>query len=197
MLALLALVQKSVGRRTALVLMLGVAGCALFFGDAIITPAISVLSAVEGLELVTPDFQGYVDVDRDRHPHRAVRDPVARNRGSRPGSSDRSPRSGSYHGRDRALSCRGRSGRSCGRSTRSMRSGSSSSSASSRWWCSGAVFLAVTGAEALYADLGHFGRLADPDRVVQARLPVPGSQLPRPGCDGARRTRPIAATRSS
>ncbi len=62
MLALLALVQNSVGRRTAFMLLLGVAGCALFFGDAIITPAISVLSAVEGIELVTPAFQGYVDV---------------------------------------------------------------------------------------------------------------------------------------
>ncbi|MGN6551493.1 MAG: potassium transporter Kup [Pararhizobium sp.] len=62
MLALLALVQKAVGRRTRFLILLGVAGCALFFGDAIITPAISVLSAIEGLELVTPTFVGYVDV---------------------------------------------------------------------------------------------------------------------------------------
>lgn len=62
MLALLALVQKSVGSRTIFLMMLGVTGCALFFGDAIITPAISVLSAVEGLELVTPSVDGYVDV---------------------------------------------------------------------------------------------------------------------------------------
>lgn len=35
-------------------------GIALFYGDAIITPAISVLSAVEGLKLVTPAFEPYV-----------------------------------------------------------------------------------------------------------------------------------------
>ena len=40
--------------------MLGVAGAALFYGDAAITPAISVLSAVEGLELVAPHFDAYV-----------------------------------------------------------------------------------------------------------------------------------------
>ncbi len=50
MLSLMALAQNALGRRTALVFLLGVAGAALFSGDAIITPAISVLSAVEGLE---------------------------------------------------------------------------------------------------------------------------------------------------
>ena len=35
-------------------------GAALFFGDAIITPAVSVLSAVEGLEVVAPDLTRYV-----------------------------------------------------------------------------------------------------------------------------------------
>lgn len=42
------------------ILMLGIAGAALFYGDAIITPAISVLSAVEGLKLVTHSFKPYV-----------------------------------------------------------------------------------------------------------------------------------------
>jgi KUP system potassium uptake protein len=42
------------------VLVMGMAGAALFYGDAAITPAISVLSAVEGLKLVTPAFEGYV-----------------------------------------------------------------------------------------------------------------------------------------
>ncbi|TPW30651.1 potassium transporter Kup [Pararhizobium mangrovi] len=62
MLALLALVQKKMGTRTTPILLLGLAGCALFFGDAIITPAISVLSSVEGLKLVTPAFTGYVEI---------------------------------------------------------------------------------------------------------------------------------------
>jgi KUP system potassium uptake protein len=39
---------------------LGVLGTALFFGDAVITPAMSVLSAVEGLEVATPQFKPYV-----------------------------------------------------------------------------------------------------------------------------------------
>lgn len=59
-LSLLALAQNGIGRRTRLVFGLGIAGAALFYGDAIITPAISVLSAVEGLEVVTPAFKPYV-----------------------------------------------------------------------------------------------------------------------------------------
>ena len=51
-LSLMALAQNALGRRTAIVLGLGVIGAAMFYGDAIITPAISVLSAVEGLETV-------------------------------------------------------------------------------------------------------------------------------------------------
>jgi KUP system potassium uptake protein len=59
-LSLLALAEGSLGRRTLFVFVLGAAGAALFYGDAIITPAISVLSAVEGLKLVTPVFEPYV-----------------------------------------------------------------------------------------------------------------------------------------
>ncbi len=51
-LSLMALAQGALGRRTAVVLALGVVGAALFYGDAIITPAISVLSAIEGLQTV-------------------------------------------------------------------------------------------------------------------------------------------------
>ncbi len=47
--------------RTALILAaLGVFGAALFFGDSMITPAISVLSAIEGIEVVDPDFEQWV-----------------------------------------------------------------------------------------------------------------------------------------
>ena len=59
-LSLMALAQKALGRRVRSVFFLGVAGAALFSGDAIITPAISVLSAIEGLNLVTPVFDPYV-----------------------------------------------------------------------------------------------------------------------------------------
>ncbi|HUI21814.1 MAG TPA: potassium transporter Kup [Methylocella sp.] len=59
-LSLMALAQSALGHAMAPVFFLGVAGAALFSGDAIITPAISVLSALEGLELVTPIFSPYI-----------------------------------------------------------------------------------------------------------------------------------------
>lgn len=59
-LSLMALAQRAIGRRSTPVFLLGVAGASLFFGDSMITPAISVLSAVEGLKLVTPAFDPYV-----------------------------------------------------------------------------------------------------------------------------------------
>ncbi|MDR3506769.1 MAG: potassium transporter Kup [Caulobacteraceae bacterium] len=51
-LSLMALAQEAIGRRTLVLFALGGAGAALFYGDAVITPAISVLSAVEGLKTV-------------------------------------------------------------------------------------------------------------------------------------------------
>jgi KUP system potassium uptake protein len=61
--ALLALATESVRGRPrlhALLLLVGVFGAALFYGDAVLTPAISVLSAVEGLEVGTAAFKPYV-----------------------------------------------------------------------------------------------------------------------------------------
>ena len=57
--------------------LLGVAGAALFYGDALITPAISVLSAVEGLKLVTPVFEPYVVPITVGDPAGPVRGPAA------------------------------------------------------------------------------------------------------------------------
>jgi KUP system potassium uptake protein len=51
-LALTALARRALGRRSMIALVLGAAGAALFYGDAIITPALSVLSAVEGLRTI-------------------------------------------------------------------------------------------------------------------------------------------------
>ncbi len=59
-LSLEALAQNAVGRRTTIVFVLGVAGSALFAGDAMITPAISVLSALEGLKQIDADLASYV-----------------------------------------------------------------------------------------------------------------------------------------
>jgi KUP system potassium uptake protein len=61
--ALTALAAKASGktpRRRVMLLLAGVFGAALFYGDSVITPAISVLSAVEGLEVVTPVLKPYV-----------------------------------------------------------------------------------------------------------------------------------------
>ena len=59
-LSLMALAQNALGHKRVLIPILGIIGAALFYGDAVITPAISVLSAVEGLSLVTPAFDPYV-----------------------------------------------------------------------------------------------------------------------------------------
>ena len=61
--ALTALAVQAAGsspRKRLMLLLLGVFGAALFYGDSVITPAISVLSAVEGLEVVTPTLKPYV-----------------------------------------------------------------------------------------------------------------------------------------
>jgi KUP system potassium uptake protein len=55
--ALMALGQSVATRSAPLILVLGVAGAAFFYGDAVITPAISVLSAVEGLKLAAPQIK--------------------------------------------------------------------------------------------------------------------------------------------
>jgi KUP system potassium uptake protein len=59
-LSLMALAQRALGDGGRLIPLLGMTGAALFYGDAMITPSISVLSAVEGLELVTPKLTSYV-----------------------------------------------------------------------------------------------------------------------------------------
>ncbi|WP_028349765.1 potassium transporter Kup [Bradyrhizobium murdochi] len=59
-LSLMALGQRALGRRSWPLLALGVVGASMFIGDSMITPAISVLSAVEGLKLVTPALEHYV-----------------------------------------------------------------------------------------------------------------------------------------
>jgi KUP system potassium uptake protein len=59
-LALMALAQRGVGRAGSMVILLGIVSGALFYGDAVITPALSVLSAIEGLKIVTPAFDPYV-----------------------------------------------------------------------------------------------------------------------------------------
>ncbi len=59
-LSLMALGQRALGRRSWPLMALGVVGASMFIGDSMITPAISVLSAVEGLKLATPALEHYV-----------------------------------------------------------------------------------------------------------------------------------------
>ena len=145
------------GSRTPLLLGLGIAGAALFYGDAAITPAISVLSAVEGLKLVTPVLEPYVL-------------PITvmilfalfwvQSRGTERVSAWFGPVTlvwfvtlaalGLLHAFDRPLIFRA--------IDPSMAVGFLIEHGLVSFAVMGSVFLAVTGAEALYADMGHFGR---------------------------------------
>ncbi len=62
-LTLMALASRAVARASkaaSIVALLGIISAALFYGDAVITPALSVLSAVEGLDVATPAFHDFV-----------------------------------------------------------------------------------------------------------------------------------------
>ncbi|ASY66610.1 Kup system potassium uptake protein (plasmid) [Sinorhizobium sojae CCBAU 05684] len=156
-LSLLALLMKRAPRNTTVMFVTGILGAALFLGDAMITPALSVLSAVEGLKLVAPAFHDYVlpisvaimvllfaiqskgtgAVSRFFGPITLVWFLVLGGAGI------------AHVGDDLAIL-----------------SAFNPAHAVIFLWNAGlvgfivlgAVFLTVTGAEALYADLGHFGR---------------------------------------
>jgi KUP system potassium uptake protein len=59
-LSLTALAFRALGRRTPYVLALGIVGAAMFYGSSLITPALSVLSAIEGLKIATPALEPFV-----------------------------------------------------------------------------------------------------------------------------------------
>ncbi|HET9687084.1 MAG TPA: potassium transporter Kup [Pseudolabrys sp.] len=156
-LALMALASRSLARRSSVVVLLGVISGALFYGDAIITPALSVLSAIEGLKVVTPAFDAYVVPltvlilvtlfavqSRGTASVAAFFGPIMLFWFATIGAA------GIWH----------------------VAQNTSVLLAFNPWYgvnflahhgvvgfyTLGAVFLVVTGAEALYADLGHFGR---------------------------------------
>jgi KUP system potassium uptake protein len=156
-LSLMALARSSYRERPWWILLIGIVGSGLFFGDAVITPAISVLSAVEGVEVIAPGLDAYVvpitlvilmglfAVQRFGTARVAsVFGPVTLVWFAAIGIS------GLVHILERPgvlaalnpLYIAGFLAHSPGTSFVTL----------------GAVFLAVTGAEALYADLGHFGR---------------------------------------
>jgi KUP system potassium uptake protein len=159
-LTLMALASRAVGRiskAAGVVALLGIISAALFYGDAVITPALSVLSAVEGIDVATPAFHDYVVpftviilvvlfAFQSRGTAKvaalfgpimsiwfvAIAIPGALRLAADPGVLwALNP----YYGVDFLVH----------HGIVSL-------------FTLGAVFLAVTGAEALYADLGHFGR---------------------------------------
>ena len=175
-------------------------GVALFYGDGLITPAISVLSAVEGLEVVAPELRALRRALRRRHPGRAVHDPVARHGAASAACSARSCASGSRCWRRSASPASSASPTSSGPSTRSTAWSFWRPAAGRRLAILGAVVLTVTGAEALYADMGHFGR--PPIKRAWLYLVLPALTLnyfgqgalvlQRPGC-GRRPVLPAGA----
>ena len=156
------------------VTVLAVIGLALFYGDAIITPAMSVMSAVEGLSAVTPAFtplvlplsllilvglfflqsRGTADVGRLFGPVMLLWFVVLGALGvwqiaKNPAVLEAiNPIHAYYLIADRGLGI---------------------------FWAFGSIVLAVTGAEALYADMGHFGR--KPIRIAWLGLVMPGLLL--------------------
>ncbi len=161
-LALMALAQRAVGRRTGSIFVLGMIGAALFFGDGLITPAVSVLSAVEGVRAAP-------EIGRHLAPYAL---PIAAGilvalfmvqaRGT--------TRVAAFFGPIIAVWFLTLAGLGVWRLSENL----SILRALSPWYGAkflfdngflgfvilGSVFLAVTGAEALYTDMGHFGKTA-------------------------------------
>jgi KUP system potassium uptake protein len=156
-LALMALAQRAVGGRSLLVLSLGIIGAALFYGDAMLTPAVSVLSAVEGLEIAAPGLQFYVVP-------LTVLILVAlfavQSRGTASVAAFFGPITFIWFVAIAAAGLWHISQNITVLQAFSPVYGISflTSHGLIGFLTLGAVFLAVTGAEALYADLGHFGR---------------------------------------
>ena len=170
-LALMSLLGIKHGNRVG-VIAIGVLGAALLYGDGAITPAISVLSALEGLKVPVPAIAPYVvaAVGRSFWSRVFALQPPgqrAHRQAVRP-DHDALVR---HHRRARARRHRAPSRRAWSRSIRATASPICSRMASPAFWCSAAVFLCATGAEALYADMGHFG--PRPIRIAWYGLVLP------------------------
>ncbi|MGA2045688.1 MAG: potassium transporter Kup [Roseiarcus sp.] len=157
-LSLMALAQSALGKRTVLIFFLGVAGSALFSGDAIITPAISVLSALEGLKQISPNLAPFV------LPATIVILIVlflVQSRGTAGMAAFFGPIMVVFFVTIAALGAT-----HIGEATEILSSLNPvhgvfflTSHGAIGFVVLGSVFLAVTGGEALYADMGHFGRM--------------------------------------
>jgi KUP system potassium uptake protein len=160
-----------VGRRRALLVSLGVFGAALLYGDGIITPAISVLSAIEGLKVATPAFDRFII---PLTVLTLIGLFAAQSRGTGSVGAVFGPVMvlwflslgllgiGGIHNAPQVLY--------------SLNPLYGLKFLFANGWegfvVLGSVFLAVTGAEALYADVGHFG--ARPIRIAWFWIVLPG-----------------------
>jgi KUP system potassium uptake protein len=159
------------GRRRAMLIGLGVFGAALLYGDGMITPSISVLSAIEGLNVATPAFKEIV-----------IPLTIVTLVGLFAAQSHGTGRVGSIFGPIMliwfvALAALGLASVALAPQVLlSLNPLYGLEFLLANGWKGfvilGAVFLAVTGAEALYADVGHFG--ARPIRIAWFALVLPG-----------------------
>ncbi|SNR48460.1 potassium transporter Kup [Paracoccus sediminis] len=173
-LSLVAMAQGALRRRAWWLYLVGIVGVSLFFGDTMITPAISVLSAVEGLKLVTPAFEAWVVpltlliVVVLFAVQRTGTEAVARFFG---------PVMLAWFGTMGVL------GASHilddARILQALNPVRALNFLINNGFSAlpvlGSVFLAVTGAEALYADMGHFGRR--PIRIAWTTIALPALAL--------------------
>ncbi len=169
-LSLVAKAQGALGRRAWWLYLIGIVGVSLFFGDAIITPAMSVMSAVEGMDLVVPGFGDWVVpvtlfiVIVLFWVQRSGTEAVSRLFGPVMlvwfGTM---ATLGALHLFDDARILQ---------ALNPLRAaGFIATNGFGALPVMGSVFLAVTGAEALYADMGHFGR--SPVRVSWLAIVFP------------------------
>jgi len=159
------------GRRRALLISLGVFGAALLYGDGMITPAISVLSAIEGLKVATPAFERFI-----------IPLTILTLIGLFAAQSRGTGKVGAIFGPIMvvwffSLAVLGISGiNKAPQVLFSLNPIYGLRFLITSGWegfvVLGAVFLAVTGAEALYADVGHFG--VRPIRIAWFSLVLPG-----------------------
>jgi len=158
-LALMALAQRGVrsDHRRWLVALVGIAGASLFFGDGVITPAISVLSAVEGLKVVDPAFERLV-VPLSLAVIIALF--IAQYRGTGAMGAVFGPVTAIWFAALALLGAGGIAGAPEVLLAISPHHAAVFAAAHpvASFVALGSVVLAVTGAEALYADMGHFGR---------------------------------------
>ncbi len=177
-LSLMALAQRALGKRTPLLFLIGIAGASMFYGDALITPAISVLSAVEGLKAVPAIAERVSDAA-------IVAIAIGILVGLFAVQSRGTGAVGRYFGPITAIwfmvmgtlgvlqLVRDPSVLQALWPTEAIRFAIGHGFMT--FVVLGSVFLAVTGAEALYADMGHFGRR--PIRLAWVGLILPALVL--------------------